>query len=345
MSTKEKDELMVTIDDLMAPATGSQITAEEAGYGSEDLDAGDVILPRLSMLQGLSKAVAEELPGAKQGVWWLSPYNRPVTLSRDDIMKMVVVKIFPAQRLWTPIDEGGGLVCEAAAGDLIARDSKGLAGAKLEIKHKSGEATSVEWTGGEPTNDCSQCVYGPAAAATAAGRVATGRGNPWLPKLIEVGGKQIRIPDSMRAPQCTTSLDALVLVQLPAFKDDDTGIELGSELTPAFITFGKTAMSAGRSLAGMVKMAVREPSYAKIYGVGAKQVANAAGQKYFVPTVTMVGSAKRALMDMAQELYLSAKTASYRADFDEPAGGVTATGNSDDAPPPSDDDPEPDDAF
>ena len=63
----------MSVDDLMAPTASSAVAADEAGMGSEDVGAGSVILPRLSLLQGLSKACGDELPGAKQGCWWITP--------------------------------------------------------------------------------------------------------------------------------------------------------------------------------------------------------------------------------------------------------------------------------
>ena len=314
MSKQAGEEVAVPMrmEDLMAPAEAPGSTEDEAGRGSESIGRADVILPRISLLQGLSKAVANEEDGAKPGLWWATPHNRPVTLEVGQPAKFVISRLYRAQRLWTPIDEGGGLICEAADGDLIAREPLGLTGAKLvvEIDKKSGRVKEVDWEGGTPTDDCSICVYGPGAADAAAGRKPTGKGNPWLPKMVEHDGETHKVPDDLRAPRCTNSLDVLAFVMMPAFGD------LPAEIVPAFISFAKTSQVAGRALAGMIKLAVREPAWAKIILLDARQVTNAKGT-FYIATVKQHGYARRALMDMAAKLYGDSKEQSYTADVSD----------------------------
>lgn len=344
--TKEETALaMASVEDLMAPAASSQMTASEAGKGSEDVGAGDVILPRIYLLQGLSKPVnEEEAPGAKAGRYWVTPYSRPATI--DQPLKLVVVRIYPAWRRWTPLDDGGGIECEAAGGDLVAREANGLAGATLEfdLDKKKGEVRSFEWTGGHATDDCRQCVFGPAAAAAAAGKQPSGRGNPWLPKIVTIDGKPYKMPDEARAPRCTQSLDILALVALPPFKDDETGTSLEMELIPAFISFSRSSYSAGKSLAGMVKMASREPAWSKIYQLGSKKVTNDKGT-FYIATISQYGYAQRPLMDQASALFESTQTENYRADMQDIHSENAGPSEDASARPPSDEDPEPGDDF
>ena len=337
---------MISIDDLMAPTDISSTTAEEAGMGSEDV--GSIIVPRLSLNQGLSKPITEEMAGAKLGCWWISPFNRPVTMSKTEGMRLVVVRLFEAQRLWTPIDEGGGLVCEASNGDYIAREPCGLANATLDITADGDEVKLVEWVGGEPTDNCKKCVYGPAAAARAAGKEPTGKKGDWLPKILIHEGKSLKVPDPMRAPKCTHSLDALVLVVLPAFTDEETGLALGQEVIPAFVTFSRSGLSAGRTMAGMIKMSsAREPAWSKIFSIGSKGAQNASGQKYFVPSVQQLGYSNSALAKMARDLFEQAQTQDYRPHMDDEFNADVTTGGStsESGDPPSDDEPTPEDEF
>lgn len=347
--TKEEEEetalVAGSVDDLMAPAEAPSFNPDDAGLGSEDVGASDVVLPRVSLLQGLSKVVAEDLPGAKAGGYWVVPHNRPATFSSRDNLKFVVVRIYPSQRLWTPINEGGGLICEAAAGDLIAREPLGLKDAELVIDHDGGNVKSIEWQGGSPTDNCRKCVFGPAAAAVAAGRKPTGRGNPWLPKYITYEGERIRIPDEMRAPKCTSSLDVLALIALPPFEDDETGVSLAPEIIPAFISFSRSAQAAGRSLAGMIKMAANEPSWAKIFSLGAKSVSNDKGT-FYIPTIQQFSFAKPALQAMARELYDSTNKEDFRPNMDD-GGDMSSDGATESTAdrPPNDDEPAPEDDF
>lgn len=338
----------MSVDDLMAPAAASAARLDEAGLGSEDVDSSKVVLPRVSLLQMMSKACSEELPGAKAGRWWVTPYNRPATV--DGTLRFVPVRIYPTQRLWTPLDEGGGLVCEAADGTLTARDANGLAGATLKLDHDGTSVKSLSWEGGRPTTRCSECVYGPGAAAAAAGREPKKGGSGWLPKIVTTDdGKRVSIPDELRGPRCTESIDVLALIALPEFKDPESGVEMPAELIPAFITFAKTSMGAGKALAGMIKMAMREPAWARIYNLGSKKVQNDKGT-FYIATVQVFGFSQRALMDQAHSLYEATHTQNYTADVSD--GGEEFVGGRGDvidadvsSGPPSDDDPEPGDQF
>lgn len=347
MSTNENTSLALSADDLMSPAAMPTVDQKYAGAGAEELGQSDIILPRISLLQGLSKPVVDDVPGAKAGLFWTFPFNRPASLKAEVGMKFVVVRIYPVQRQWTPLDQGGGLVCEAPNGNLLARSPEGLAGAKLkpDLDKKNGAVKSIEWEGGEPTANCLECVFGPAAAAAAAGKEPTGRGNPWLPKIITVDGKQYRVPDELRAPRCTGGLDALILAALPAFKDEETGMELAAEVIPAFLSFNRTSQGAGRSLAGMIKMATREPAWGKIFTISTKKVQNDKGT-FFVPVVTQYGYSNDQLATMARDLYESTSDKSYVPDMSEMANDhVAPSSDVVDAEVPSDDEPAPGDEF
>lgn len=329
------------VDDLMAPAASLQTTG--SGLGSEDLGMSDVILPRVSLLQGLSKPVVDDLPGAKAGVFWITPFNRPVTPNASTPLKFVTVKIFPAQRLWRPLTQGGGLECEAPSGNLMATSPNGVMGANLTVEQADGKEV-VRWTGGHATDECYKCVYGLGASAAAAGREGQrGVGNGWLPKVVTVGNRQVRLEDSQRAPKCTSSIDVLALVALPAFKDEANGIDLPAEIVPAFISFSRTGHPAGKSLAGMIKMSPREPAWAKIYNLGCKKVQNDKGT-FYVPTVQVFAFAKPALGERAAALYEETKTVAFRATMDEEEHVIDATPVSESAPP-ADDAPAPKDDF
>jgi hypothetical protein len=352
MARKKEEETetglaVVEEDDMMVPVIAPTYGEDDAGLGSEDVGAGDVILPRVSLLQGLSTAVAEDLPGAKAGVYWLTPANRPLGKPGDPI-RFTVVRIYPTQRLWTPLNEGGGIICEAPDGKLIASNPFGLTDAELDISIENGVATGIEWRGGEPTDRCAECVYGPGASAALSGRKnARGGGSGWLPKVIERDGQHIRLSDELRAPRCTQGLDALVLVAVPEFNDPDSGISLPRDIMPAFITFTRTSFSAGRSLAGQIKTAAREPAWSRVFALGAKKVTNDKGT-FFVSTVQQLGFSSQRLLQSARELYDATSDRAYRPAMDgvqeETSSGHSHAEDSI-AKPPSDDEPAPDDSF
>lgn len=331
--------------EMMAPADASTTATGDAGLGSEDVGSNDVILPRITLLQGLSKPVVGDIPGARIGRWWTTPFNRPATVNKTNPMRFVVVRIFPSQRWWTPIDEGGGLICEAAGGQLVAREPLGLTGAALDVTTEGDTIKSIEWKGGVPTDDCRRCVYGPAAAAGAAGREPTGRGSDWLPKVITFEGAQYRVPDTLRGPRCTASLDVLVLGLLPAFEDEESGIKLGPELIPAFISFSRTGLGAGKSLAGMIKLSVAEPSWSKIYNLASKKVSNSSGQEYYIPTVQVFGYASEPLMVQAKQLYVDTREQDFRPDISDGQDAYVKNADEDAPPPPKDDEAAPADDF
>jgi hypothetical protein len=340
----DSELMMVEEDDadLMRPdSDGRQTGASDAGLGSEDIDAGSVILPRIGLLQSMSKAVTQaEEGGPLPGTWWLTPHNRPVTLSSKESMKIVVVKIYPTQRLWTPLDQGGGLVCEASQGDLTAREPMGLSGATLTVLDANGVAQEISWEGGNPTDNCRNCVYGLGAAAAATGRAGGKTANSWLPKFLVKGDTRIKVPDELRRPACQSGLDALVLVLLPAFNGQPP------EIIPAFLTFGRSGLTAGRSLAGMIKMDRRSPAWGRIYAVGVKKTTNDRGT-FFVPTVSVVGASKPQLMVKARELFDAATGESFRPDMSDAdvIESSDSEGGSYESVVPSNDEPAPADQF
>lgn len=346
--------LMVPSDefnDMMSPVERGSVDYGDAGSGSEDLDNSNIVLPRVTLLQALSKPVTEEMDGAEAGVWWLTPYNRPITKKIDKgtftPLRLVVVRIYASQRWWTPVDEGGGLICEAPSGDYHAVQPNGLAGAKIQITSEGEEVTAVNWEGGTPTADCRKCVYGLGAAAAASGQAPSDKGgNPWLPKIVTIGegakAKRLRVPDKLRAPICTSGLDVLAFVQIPEFQGQP------NDVVPAFITFAKSAQPAGKALGGMIKMANAEPAWGRIYELGSKKVENDSGT-FYVPTVRPIGYTSERLADKAKELYETAKVSEFRPNLSDPdARGtdvVDAASIGGSEKPPSEDAPAPGDKF
>lgn len=308
----------VGVVDLFAPSVSTPQSGG-AGKGSEDFGSNDVIVPRASLLQSMSKALANKNNlGAMSGGWWLTPLNRPLSSPSGEnglptAAKIVVARIMPSQRRWKPLNEGGGLECEAPGGTgLIARQPNGLTEARIEIEKGKKGITGVIWEGGKPTNSCQVCCYGPGAAAAAAGRVNTSndRGGSWLPKMINVGGEMTKLPDEYRAPRCTQGFDVLVYVLVPAFGS------MPAEIMPAMITFARSSYKAGVQLGSMLKLSARDPAWAKIYEIGAQSVTNDKGT-FNVATVSVVGSTHLTLQRMAEELYDSSKEQQYSSPFED----------------------------
>lgn len=317
----------MSIEDMFAVDNTADHSAD-AGAGSENIDAKFVSIPRISILQGLSPIVVEEtFPGiGVAGVLWLSPFNRPMTSkvgSGKDAgftpMRFVVVKLQPAWRRWTPKNEGGGIECEAPDGDFKAREPSGLAGARFVPEFDGDRVKSFKWEGGHPTDSCSKCVFGPGAGPALSG---DGKGNHWLPKVAAIDGRSVKIPDELRAPRCTQSLDYLVLAMAQRVGD------FKAELVPAFLSFSRTGYTAGSTLAGMLKMAsAREPVWGRVYELGVKKVTNDKGT-FYVPTVNVLGGTSEPLAAMARELHLRTTTENIRMDIsgEEPAGAQDAGG-------------------
>jgi hypothetical protein len=328
-------------DNLLAPAEGRAYDAEDAGAGSADIDASTIILPRALLLQGLSPAIADELPGAKQGRWWLTPYNRPITTDDHPEPKIVVIRVYNSQRLWTPKDQGGGIVCEAAEGDHTAREPNGLKNASIVLDEENGTAIGLRWEGGQATDNCRLCVYGPGASATAGGRRPNpaGRlGSAWLPKTMVIDGKSITIPNEHRGPKCTASVDALVLVFLPEFEG------MPGTVQPCILSFSRSSMKAGNQLASQLKMASQEPAWARIWKLGSKKVKNDKGT-FYVATVGVHAHANSRLVAMAKDLYINSQTKTYRADDETMSNGNTVEEENTKSGPRVDDGAAPDDAF
>lgn len=296
-------------DLFLAPAP-TRPSTDEAGLGAEDIGSQHIIMPRMGLLQAMSKTVAAKMPGAKPGAYYLSPFNRPVTDPESQVlvptgglmptMLIVVVRIYPTQRRWKSLDEGGGIICEAPTGNLEANEPKGLAGGRLSLMMKKDKVTDVDWEGGTPTSKCWECVYGPAAAAGAKGVPPTKTANPWLPKKVDYNGKVYDLDDKFRSPKCTQGIDALVLVLVPQVGGGTP------EVVPAFMTFNRTSYAAGKQLSSMVKMNTREPAWSRVYEVGSSSVTNDKGS-FFVTTVASKGFSTDAIASRARDLYYASK--------------------------------------
>lgn len=328
----------VSAEDLFQPGLATA-AGDEAGLGSEDLDADGVILPRIKLLQAMSKAVSEGGDdGPKPGTYWLTLFNRPATIRSTDGLKFVVVQIFNAQRLWRHLDDGGGIVCQAPTGKLVALEPNGLTGASLDLAPGAdGRATKAQWTGGEPTDQCRRCVLGLGASAGATGQ-PSGKANAWLPKVVVQGGQRVTIPDELRVPKCQTSVDALILVLVPAHNG------LKAEIVPAYISFQRSSFGAGRTLAGMIKIAGRQPAWAKMYELGSKKTQNDKAT-FHVATVKVLGSTPQAVCDMARSLYdEAANSGTYRPDMSDMQDDVIDV-TPGEAGPVGSEEPAPDDQF
>lgn len=315
---------ITALDGFMDEAEGPGFEASDAGLGSEDIGQEHILLPRVQLLQSMSKAITEvKVEGAKPGSFMLSPFNRvlsdPDSTNRNVMegltpgVRMVVVRIYPTQRMWRSLDDGGGIICEAPSGDLVANEAKGCTGAALQLTCKKGKVIDVDWEGGTPTADCHECVFGPAAAAAAAGQAPGKRGNPWLPKRVEWEGEMLDLPDDKRAPKCTQGIDVLALLVAPAYNG------AAAQVTPAFLTFTRSSYAAGRQLSSMIKMATNEPAWASIFELGVKSVTNDKGT-FFVVTSAKKGYANKALADMAKELFNVSAETSYRPDLVDEEG-------------------------
>lgn len=332
----------ISVESLMLPSQEVD-TGEDAGLGSEDISPDTIIIPRVSLLQAMSKAITQseaDVP-PQAGCWWLTPNGRPATKLPKEGFKFVVVRIYPVQRLWNPLDEGGGIICEATTGKLVAREPLGMAKAELSITSgENGEATDVSWSGGQPTTNCRECVYGPGASGAAT--KSTGKSTGWLPKYFNMPSGRVSIPDKLRAPRCQAGFDALVLALIPAVDG------LPAELVPAFLTFARSGFAAGRTLAGMIRLnAGREAAWGKIYEGSSKKTTNDAGT-FFVPVVRPVGKAGSQLAAVARDLFNASESLEHRPNLEDEeeflttddlgVGGGTgpAAGVEGDAPAPDD---------
>ena len=315
----EKPETPVAEDDMLAliPQVADEddmmMLAETAGYSDDDAGAGleakGMALPRLNLLQPLSKAVSEEKPGAAPGIYFASMFDRPA--SDEGTMRIVPVLVTDARRRWTPLAEGGGLLCESPDGK-SGRSASGLTGATPCITANDKKMLApIKWEGGEPTADCAKCVFGPGAVQAVTGRPAGASGG-WLPNsIVDPGtGKMIEVPDNLRRPSCGSNIDVLCLVRLPAFGDNPV------EVVPALLTFSNTAEAVGRNFVAQLRARPREPAFAAVWGVSAKKVKNDKGT-FFVPVITRLGLAPASLVDRAREL-LATASEGFHAEFDEP---------------------------
>jgi hypothetical protein len=96
----------------------------------------------------------------------------------------------------------------------------------------------------------------------------------------------------------------------------------------------------------MIKLAAREPAWAKIFTLAAKKTQNDKGI-FYVATVAQTGYAVKALTDQARELYESTQDKSYVPDMNDGGDlGETGAASGDviDAPP-SEDEAAPEDSF
>jgi hypothetical protein len=342
MADTENPLTYQSVEDLFTAVQMRQVDGG-AGKGAEDIDSSEVIVPRMQLLQAMSKVITEKkLPGAEPGVWWLTPFNRPLNspTGKDGLpvmVKMIVARILPGQKRWRKLEDGGGRLCESVNGALTATRPCGLAGAKINVeRNKKKEVTAIDWEGGVATDDCSLCVYGLGAAATAAGREpiqgSKDRGTVWLPKLLVINGETVQIDDKFRAPVCTPGTDVIALVSVPAFG------QAPAEIMPVLVTFAKTSSGAGKQLGSMLRMDARSPAWAKIYEIGSQFTTNERGT-FSVANVRTLGYAPKALADQAADLYEASKLRTYNASWEDDGEGSAAAPHpaktaSETAPPP-----------
>lgn len=97
------------------------LIAGDSGLGKENITAADMALPRLAVLQALSKQVqqgkVEYRPDAKPGMIYDNVLNN--LYSGETGMIVVPVSFRSTNLEWIPVDSGGGFVADHGASDEI----------------------------------------------------------------------------------------------------------------------------------------------------------------------------------------------------------------------------------
>jgi len=89
------------------------------GQGYSPDTTGDIQIPRLTILQPLSRAVSDEVPGAVPG----KLYNT-VTKEVFDKRRFAIAKIEKCYNEWIPLEDDGGFVGRHEVGSQVVRDAR-----------------------------------------------------------------------------------------------------------------------------------------------------------------------------------------------------------------------------
>lgn len=82
----------------------------DANDGKESIESGDLIVPRVTLLQGISPPVMQGL--AQNGTFWHTINEE----SLGDAIRVVVVHHSKRYTLWNPLHLGGGVIARASDG-------------------------------------------------------------------------------------------------------------------------------------------------------------------------------------------------------------------------------------
>lgn len=114
--TKETEEV-VSSELVVIDGRGNQLPAylagaQTKGSGLTGLDPADYIVPRIKLLQGQSEEVKNGLPGAEEGVFWLTVMDQPLGSDLDFTIINNRVRVL----LLAPRDDGQGILARADDG-------------------------------------------------------------------------------------------------------------------------------------------------------------------------------------------------------------------------------------
>lgn len=106
MTTEQKDLAMKDASAL--PAHLAALGKEFEGAGLENVRMGDLLLPRIVLMQALSPEVADT--GKYKSGDLVDSLDDTLLAESGKPLKMVVLKHFPSWIRWRPRDEGGGVI-------------------------------------------------------------------------------------------------------------------------------------------------------------------------------------------------------------------------------------------
>lgn len=119
MIKKKDDQLATTSSDLAVP---NYIKKGQA-RGLEKVEKGDVLIPRIKLLQALSPEVTEE--GFRAGQL-INSITKEVYAEE---IEFIPILFYKSRILWSPIDQGGGMSCFSP--DSIMPSNKEVVSSKL----------------------------------------------------------------------------------------------------------------------------------------------------------------------------------------------------------------------
>lgn len=88
------------------------INAKKQGSGLTGLDPKDYIVPRIKLLQGQSEEVKNNIPGAAEGVFWLTVMDQPL----GSELNFTIINNRVRVLLLAPRDDGQGILARADNG-------------------------------------------------------------------------------------------------------------------------------------------------------------------------------------------------------------------------------------